>query len=85
MKYKTIFNDETKTNDITYVPDGTIDEDDLFRIGNSFEEHIHSLLEHTKQTWNYAISTMEEVIELQPLIAQSVKDRIKEIAKGLLK
>ena len=43
------------------------------------------LIDNESKTWNSAIDTIMEVIELQPLIDQSNKNRIQEIAKGLKK
>jgi len=62
-----------------------ISTDDQIYMFRSFGEEALSLLDNNKHFWNSAIDTMMEVIELQPLIDQSNKNRIQEIAKGLKK
>ena len=57
---------------------------DKIYMSDAFNQSISDSIA-INQSWNTAIDTMMEVIELHPLIDYSTKVKIKEIAKGLRK
>lgn len=77
MRDKNVYDDTCNIK----VVNGRISNDDQAYYSNGFLKAV----DNNATIWNSAIDTIAEVIELQPLIDRSAKDRIKEIVKGLKK